>query len=355
MSETATAALVYLLKGSDDVLLNEGAHDLIHQLVGEEDRSLVVDEIDAGRFELDDIPDISVLVDAAQTPPFLTARRVVVGRHLGLFGTKDAIAPIVDYLADPLDTTALVLVWERPPKAGARLPAVPRSLTDAVQAAGGVVMDTAVAERGRKDWIGEHLADSGLKLDREARAVLNDRLAGDPGRLRGVLETLVSTYGVGARLGSDDVEPYLGEGSDVQPWDLTDAIDGGDMALALERLHRMTDAGGRHPLQVMAVLHNHYARLLRLDGSGVRTEKEAAELLGMKGRSTFAAKKALEQSRRLGSDRLQSFVALLAEADLDLRGAKAWPDHLVMEVLVARLAGRSRVGATRERSRRSPG
>jgi DNA polymerase-3 subunit delta len=97
----------------------------------------------------------------------------------------------------------------------------------------------------------------------------------------------------------------------------------------------------------MAVLNNHYARLLRLDGADARGEKEAAEMLGMKGRSTFAAKKALQQSRRLGSDRLRVFIDLLAEADLDLRGAKAWPDELVMEVLIARLAGRSRAGAGR--------
>jgi hypothetical protein len=31
-------------------------------------------------------------------------------------------------------------------------------------------------------------------------------------------------------------------------------------------------------------------------------------------------------------------VELLAGADLDLRGGKAWPDDLVLEVLVARLA-----------------
>ena len=347
MTDIDLAAPVFLLKGADEVLLNEAALDLVHALVGDDDRSLVVDEVDVARFEGDDGTDVSPLVDAAQTPPFLTDRRVVVGRHLGLFGTKDAVAPVVAYLADPLPSTALVLVWERPPKTGARLPALPRSLNDAVQAAGGVVIDTSVADRARKDWIGEHVAETGLRLDREAQALLSDRLAGDPGRLRGVLEALVSTFGDGAKLHADDVEPYLGEAADVQPWDLTDAIDGGDIRLALERLHRMTGAGARHPLQVMAVLHNHYTRLLRLDGSGVAGEKEAAELLGMKGRSTFAAKKALQQSRRLGTDRLRTFIELLAEADVDLRGAKAWPDGLVMEVLVARLAGRSRTGAAR--------
>jgi DNA polymerase III subunit delta len=35
-------------------------------------------------------------------------------------------------------------------------------------------------------------------------------------------------------------------------------------------------------------------------------------------------------------------VRLLSEADVDLKGAKAWPDELVLEVLVARLARLSR-------------
>ena len=39
--------------------------------------------------------------------------------------------------------------------------------------------------------------------------------------------------------------------------------------------------------------------------------------------------------------------SLLAEADLDLHGAKAWPSELVVEVLVARLAGRSRAARAR--------
>ena len=65
-------------------------------------------------------------------------------------------------------------------------------------------------------------------------------------------------------------------------------------------------------------------------------EKTAAALLGVK--SGFQARKALDQSRRLGHDGIARAIALLAGADLDLRGAKEWPDELVMEVLVARLA-----------------
>jgi DNA polymerase-3 subunit delta len=90
-----------------------------------------------------------------------------------------------------------------------------------------------------------------------------------------------------------------------------------------------------------STLHSHFARILRLDGADVTGEKQAAELLGIKG-STFPARKALGQARKLGHDRVVRIIDLLAQADLDLRGGKAWPDHLVLEVLVARVATMSR-------------
>ena len=122
----------------------------------------------------------------------------------------------------------------------------------------------------------------------------------------------------------------------MPPWDLTDAIDRGDIAAALTTLTRMLRAG-RHPMQLMATLHTHYQRIMRLDGAGVRNEKEAATVLGMKG-STFPAKKALAQSRRLGPSGVRESVRLLAKTDLELRGTIDWPPELAMEVLVARLA-----------------
>ena len=102
----------------------------------------------------------------------------------------------------------------------------------------------------------------------------------------------------------------------------------------------MLGGGERHPLQILPTLAGHYTRMLALDGSDVRGEKDAADLLGMKG-SSYPARKALDQARRLGSNRVASAVTMLARADRDLRGERAWPDALVLEVLVARLANLS--------------
>jgi DNA polymerase-3 subunit delta len=104
--------------------------------------------------------------------------------------------------------------------------------------------------------------------------------------------------------------------------------------VALAALARMTHAGGRHPLQVMAVLHGHYGRLLRLDGSGARDEVAAGVVLGIKG---FAARKALDRARAMGPEATHEAIQLLCRADLDLRGQRELPDDAVLEVLVARL------------------
>jgi len=314
---------VHLLRGDDEALLGAAVGELVHRLVGGEDRTLVVTEFDGDDYEL------RALVDAAQTPPFLTERRVVVGRGIGRF-TAEELASLVAYLADPLPSTSLVLTG-----GGGRLP---KAVTDAVKKSGGEVADTdaPTGAKDRRAWLDDHVQASGLRLDGGARAALAEHLGEDVGRLTSILDILGATFGPGAKLTQADVVPFLGQRGSVPPWDLTDAIDRGDVATALGMLQRMVQAGERHPLQVMAILHSHYARFLRLDGSGLRDEKAAAEALGVK--STFQARKALDGVRRLGHDGVGRAIALLAGADLDLRGRRDWPGELVLEVLVGRLA-----------------
>lgn len=320
---------VHLLTGDDESLLGAAVSELVASLVGDADRTLMVDDLSGDDYE------VRALVDAAQTPPFLTDRRVVVGRGVGRFNAED-LTTLIAYLKDPLPTTDLVLT-----SGGGRLP---KALTDAVKAGGGVTTATGVSSKKqeRLQWIEEQLAGAGVHLDHRGAALLGDWLGEDMGRLRGILETLVSTYGAGVRLGVEEITPFLGDAGGVPPWDLTDAIDAGDVVRALSLLHRMIHAGERHPLQVMAILHGHYVRLLKLDGSDARSEADASAVLGIKG---FQARKALDQSRRLGAAGVRRAVELVAQADLDLRGATTLEPDWVMEILVARLARLTPAGA----------
>lgn len=315
-----------LLTGDDPTLLSNARSALVAELVGDGDPSLMVAELDGEDYEMRE------LVDAAQTAPFLTDRRIVVGRGMGRFKAAD-VEPLIGYLADPLETNVLVLEWSGTTGG-------PKALRDAVKASGGEIRPTGT---GRKigDWVGDQLRDAGLRADGDATRRIVNWVGDDAGLLPGLVSVLVSTYGDGARLSTDDVEPFLGDAGGVPPWELTDAIDKGDIPASLTALTRMLGAG-RHPLQIMATLHAHFQRILRLDGATVTGEKEAAAYLGMKGKSTFPAKKALAQARRLGSPKVRRSIELLAATDLELRGTVEWPDELKLEVLVARLANLAR-------------
>ncbi len=327
---------VIFVKGDDPALLSQTIQRYVGELVGDGDRGLMVEEVSEPDYG--DAGDLTLgpLINAAQTLPFLTERRVVVGRNLGLFGTKVAVAPLVSLLEVLPDTTDLVLVWEHG-SSGARLSAVPKVLTEALSAAGAELVGATPGGRGRKKALDEMLAAAPVRLDGSAKAAIADNVGDELGQVASLMELLVSTFGDEASLSSSDVSPFLGVGADVPPWELTDAIDKGDIATALERLARMQHGGRRHPLQTMATLHTHYQRALKLQGAGVSNEKDAAVLLGMKG-STFPAKKAMDLSRRLGRERLGRAVELLAQADLDTRGGSAVLGDAVIEILVARLA-----------------
>ena len=202
----------------------------------------------------------------------------------------------------------------------------------------GSVIDAGLPTgKGRQTWLAAKLADAPVRLDARAQQHLAEHLGDDLGRLNGILEVLAAVHGEGARLRTEDIEPFLGSAGSGAPWDLTDAIDRGDAAGALGQLHRMMGSGERHPLQIMASLQTHVGKMLRLDGAGARDETEAAAHLGITG-STFPAKKALVQSRKLGSAGVSRAVHILAEADLDLRGRRDLPGAVVLELAVARLA-----------------
>lgn len=312
----------YLLSGNDESILRSAVHDLVDELVGDGDRAMMVDEFDDDEYEL------RLVVDAAQTPSFLTDRRVVVARDVGRF-SADELTPLLGYLADPLESSDLVLVVNGG--------SVPKKLVDAVKTTG-TVTNTSPPSRpkDRQGWITDHIAAAGLRIKPDAAAQLGAWLGEDAGRLDGILATLTSAYGVDHVLTFADVEPFLGDAGGVPPWDFTDAIDAGDTTRALTLLGRMMHAGGRHPLQIMAIMHNHYANLAKLDGAGARSEADAMAATGIK--SAFPAKKAMQTYNRLGPAATRRAFQLLAQADLDLRGAKDLEPELVMEVLVARLS-----------------
>jgi len=350
---------MYIVKGNDPILRDRELGQLIESLIGSDDRTLCVEEHTVpGKAAGDDdapaedvagaAPIVAAIVNAAQSPPFMTAKRIVVVRDYEAL-PADACAPIVDVLADLLPSTDLVFVAG----AGGR---VVKSLADALK---GANIRGATAEKVT-DVLQRELDRAGLSMKADAARTVMEHLGDDAGRLGGLVDLWASTFGAGHRLELDDVTPYLNDAGAVKPYELTNRIEAGDVAGALEILHRLTTVTSAmqpkpmHPLQVVGILSGRYRKLARLDRDAVQTVDQAHQVWG--GKSSFPAKKALEATRALGSDGFARVFDELHQADIRIKGAMGLPEGVALEIAVARIANlhrRTGPGApTRGRSMR---
>jgi DNA polymerase III subunit delta len=340
------------VQGSDPSLRDREVQRVIDELLGPIDRSLALDDhtVESRRRAAADsepadddepstgasleLPAFTAIVNALQSPPFMTECRVVVVREIGNL-TSEQGKWLAEWMTDPLDGVHLVLV-----AGGGRVPA---ALDKAAKAQAEVV---GPAGEQTSAALTNAVKAARLKLSSDAATRITTHLGDDAGRVPELVELLRATYGSGAALDVDDVEAYLGELGTAGRFDLTNAIDRGELGSALEVLHRLVTATSAsqpkplHPMQVMASLVYHYQRLLRLDDPSITTKEHAAEVLGMK--SPNGARFPLEAARRLGTDGLREALALLAQAELDLRGQSGLDERTAIDVLVARLAALSR-------------
>ena len=350
---------ILLVQGADPALRDRDVQRHVDELLGSDDRSFALDDHtmasrrrasggDAVEDDNDDagdadgsveLPAFAAIVTALQSPPFMTTARVVVVREIGNL-TAEQSQWLAAWVADPLDGVHLVVV-----PGGGRIPS---ALDKACKAHAQVV---APAAERTADVLQRELKDAHIKLASDATNEIAAHLGDDAGRIPELVEMLHSTYGDDAVLSLLEVEQYLGELGTAGRFDLANAIDRGDVAGALETLHRLLSATSAaqpkplHPMQVMATLGFHYQRLVRLDDPAIVTKEHAALALGMK--SAGGARFPLDAARRLGTDGLRDAITLLELAEVDLGGASGLDKRTIMDVLIARLAALSRRSARR--------
>ena len=320
--------------GTDATMVYDAVHNVVNEALEGLDPSFALQDFTAK--DVTTASGESVLprvLEALYTPAFLVDRRVVVVRDAQSL-TSDEIPPLLDWMARPTPGAVLVLC-------------VVGTKANKLVKASGDVIDVNVGSRpaDRLGFVETKLAQYGVNVDRTTAQRVAQFVGDDVARVDSLARTLRSIYGT-SPLTFDHVEPYLGDEGDVPEWDLTDAIDAGDATTAIVTARRMLDSKGRGGLQIVNILQRHYLRMARLEGSGVRSDDDAAALLSI---SRFPAGKALRVAQRLGPERVSAAVHMITKADMDLKGGVSYggkdldtdldvTDLTVIEVLVARLA-----------------
>jgi DNA polymerase-3 subunit delta len=273
---------------------------------------------------------VAGVVQACQTPSLVSPRRVIVLHNVANLPAAD-IGVLVAYLDQPAPDATLIMV-AGPGRISPKLMAAVKKR--------GLIVDSAPRQpKARTGWIAAQLAESELIFSPDAKALLVSHLGDQLGQLANVLNTLKARYPPGGRITEQELWPALGPAGSVPPWALTDSLASGSPADALRVLDQMSRPGGIAPLAIVATLHRHYLAIMTLCESDVRTDQEAADRLGRS--SVYSAGKLRRQAESLGKNGAARALVLIHRAEVDLKGALAWPSNAILETLVARLAHRT--------------
>ena len=252
----------HLVKGDDPILRSDALDAVVAELLGSDDRTLALEDHTVPGRSSDgepggaDVPRRRRWMrwsQAAQSPPFMTAVRVVVLRDIGNLLAGD-VGPLTAYLADPLDTTELVFV-----AGGGKVPdALAKALKEAKAVEHGAARSKVERRpRRRARGYGRRAAAG------RGRSAHHTRSATKPAECPAIVEVLTAAYPSDARLTADDVAPYLGEAGGVAPYLLTNAIErrrrrrrARDCCTACSPRRGPQQPKPMHPLQMLAMLHN---------------------------------------------------------------------------------------------------
>ena len=325
---------VVAVVGTDATMVYDAVHNVVARALGELDPSFALQDFTAKDVTASGAePVISKVMEALNTPAFLASSRVVVLRDAQLL-VADEAAQLLEWMASPAPDTFLVL-------------AVVATKSNKLVKAAGEVVEVNVGSRApdRVSFVEEKLAEYRVTTDKATAQRIVAQVGDDVARIDALARTLSSIYGT-APLTYAHIEPYLGDAGDVPEWDLTDAVDSGDATKAIAVARRMLDSKSRAGLQVVNILARHYLHMARLEGSGVRSDEDAAALLGV---HKYPAGKLQRVAQRLGPQRVATAVHWITKADMDLKGGVSYggkdlntdldvTELTVTEVLVARLA-----------------
>ncbi len=305
---------------------------LLDQIIGDEDRSLVLESFDLNDAESDE-DKTSVIENAVaslQSPPFLTSKRVVVIRDIGS-ATNDNVVSLINYLSDQLETSFFIAI-----QGGGRISA---QLTKAWKP---YVKQIGIVREAIGDVFYRLLEKYSLSFEPGLKEQILKHCGEDASKLTSVIERLHGVYGSNVKLSAQEVSSYLGESGNVAIYELANEICSGNTTNSLEILSRMLHSTSSqnikpmHPLQILALVSNHFRKLATLDDKSIRNKNDAHAALDSKG-NPYGAQKSWELSRSLGSENISACIELLADTDIAMKGANAIDVEIAIELLIISL------------------
>lgn len=241
------------------------------------------------------------------SPSLFGERRVVALRN-GQDASKDLIAALVAYAADPAEEVTLVITHPGAAKG--------KALADGLRAAGAAVVSCAkvTKPRDRLSFVKAEIARHGGRCTEETANVILDVVGHDLRELASVCSQLVAD--TGGVVDKDAVTRYHHGRAEVTGFTVADAAMVGDTAGALEAL-RWALSVGVDPVPIADALADGVRTIVRVSGAGRGNAYQLASTLGM---PPWKIERAQRQGRGWSADGLASAMRVAADVNGEVKG-----------------------------------
>lgn len=309
---------LYLFYGDETFMIDEALREL---------QALALDEglrdFNFNVFYGDDA-DGSRIRDSVETLPMMAASRVVVVKEAQDLSDADweALEPVI---GDPVDSCVLIFTAAKIDK---RKRHIKRALETGIVVEFKRLFDNQVPE-----WITRIAKKHGVKIGREAAALLHQMVGSSLADINMEMQKLASYLGDREQAEPDDVLKTVSRVKVESVFDLTDAIGGGDRARALHCLANLLD-NGQNEVGVLALVSRH-VRILKLVNEGLREGLSGQRLSERAGAPPFFLKQYVEQSRGWSAPKIERTFRALLDTDRALKSSpvssRIWLENFIVQ------------------------
>lgn len=275
-------------------------------------------------------PDPAPLLAEIPAMSLVAEHRYLLAEGVERWTAKQAGAVAAALAELPPDLTVVLVAHESPPRVRA-----PKALGSAVKKAGGKVL-TFEAPKARElpSWLVAEAKRRNLELDRDAAALLIDRMGESTIRLGNELDRLGLWAADGARITRTELERMIADTSEEAAWALSDALVSGEPGQALRAAERLVGQGETVTglvYQAGKRLREAHTALAALESG--RPAKEVETSLSM---HPYAAKQLVRRLRGASLDDLRAATCAIADLEWWTRGGSDYPEPVALTLAIRR-------------------
>jgi DNA polymerase-3 subunit delta len=311
---------IYVLRGTDPFLLDQGRQAVRKRTIGDADPGLAVLELNGPDAQLADV------LDALRTLPFLAPHRLVIIRDADAFLNEHTRDVILKYLEAPASTGSLCLqtdTWNETTR-----------LAKIVAKCGVVILCEMTDPARLPNWLQTEAKKRYSKtLTYGAAQMLVEFLGPDFAALMAAVDMLALFVGAAPAIDTAEVDALIARGHHERVWDLCDAVAERRLAKALELLDAFWTEGMAAP-QIIGILRPTFRQLVRVKALARRTSIDQA--MNAAGVFYSARDRVRRAVQALSDAALADAYQALVDADSETKSSKA-DDHLILETLIYRL------------------